>query len=203
MIKDTYITGGDPLPIFTTECSLRAKVVGQLLDRWDLVFVDVRWKWGVIAPDVNGYFPHLAYRPRYALTEGDRGEWDLTGNRPKCPVFRFDPGPFFANIAGTVELTGGAPGGELDVTVVIKRYTKQRELPHTLTIGTTTGRFARPFGAYGLQLACQTNNTTMTIGGTTPKNVTQPNGGMIALGCFDTIQFTNNRVATFSLIPPW
>lgn len=200
-IARTYQAGGDPLPIFTAPCGFRHKVQ-QFVDRFDLVYVDVRRVSGTVALDVDGYLPHLQYTPEYAQTEEDRGEYVITGNVNAAPVFRFDPGPFFANLAGKVVLTGGAGDAVYSVTVLIKRWTKQFPLRHTLTIGTTANRMPRPFGASGLHVPCATDITTLSLGGLT-RDVLQPNGGFAAFGAFDEMQFTADNVVTIEMMLPF
>ena len=197
-----WSAGGDPLHIYTVQCGLREKVAANLLDRWDLVYVDIRRRVGVVELDADGYLPHLQYTPQYVQTEEDRGPWVITGNTPDKPVFRFDPGPFFCNVAGKIVLTGGAGTATYLVRVYLKRFSKAFPLRHTLTIGTTGGRFSRPLGASGLWLPSSTNATEAHLGGFN-RSIHAPNGGFVACGAFQEYVFTPDEIATFEVIPPW
>ena len=194
--------GTDPLPIYNAQCGLREKLAANLLDRFDLVYVDIRRRGGTVGFDSDGYLPHLQYMPNYAQTEEDRGQWVITGNTSTKPVFRFDPAPFFCNVAGSIVLTGGGGNATYEVTVLLKRLSKAFPIRHTLTIGTSAVRFQRPFGASGVWLPSSTNATTFHLGGVN-RDVAAPNGGFVTCGVFEEMTFTADNVVTFEVIPPW
>lgn len=197
----TRWNGNAPLPILNPRCGLKRKFADEYPERADLIFVDVRYVSGTPTFDAEGYLPHLEYTPDYALTESDRGEYTVTGNVSAAPVWRFDPAPFYADLAGSLVLTGGT-GAEYDVMVAIKRFAKWRPLRHTLTIGTQRGEFARPLGCSGVWLPDSTRRADFLLGGISQR-ITQPNGSFVAMGPFDQIVLSPvNSVVTFEITLP-
>lgn len=202
MISTTWQVGGDPLPIFNARCGLATRLAKEYLGRAHLIFVDIRYQSGGLTFDPQGYLPHLQYTPDYERTEGDKGEFIMTGNHATAPVWRFDAAPFFADVSGSICLTGGDGDAIFGVRVAIKRYAKWKPLRHTLTVGTAPGRFARPFGCNGVWLPDQSVTATFAVGGVT-QPVTSPNGGFVAFGPFDQVSFSPlDSVATFEITLP-
>ncbi len=201
MIARTWQVGGDPLPIFNAPCDLVHKFADHFLDRGHLVFVEIRHLSGNITVDGDGFLPHLQYKPDYVKTESDRGEYTLTGNTDTKPVWRFDPAPFFASVAGSIVLTGGRGDAIFDVAVVIKRFAKLKPLRHTLTIGTTANRFVKPFGCSGLWIPDQLDSVDLQLG-VLSHTIQQPNGGFVAFGPFDVAQFDAGTVVTLEMTLP-